>query len=271
MASRTSLTSQSNTSVASSVESDFVRTAATWVADDLCGSVDWTRINNSEPEAPISTVSTAGARTVATVCGRSSYEIPKRLLDIVVSIALILLLAPVFAVAGLMIWLTDFGSPIFVQTRVGKGGRHFLFFKFRSMVRNAPSMKTHVAELNQHDDSRTFKLPGDPRQTLVGRLLRRTSIDELPQLFNVLLGDMSLVGPRPPLPSEVALYTEQDLDRLTVVPGLTCIWQVSGRSELPFEIQLAMDQEYIARRSLRLDVNLLFKTVPAVISCRGAY
>jgi lipopolysaccharide/colanic/teichoic acid biosynthesis glycosyltransferase len=139
------------------------------------------------------------------------------------------------------------------------------------MVANADEMKSDLHHSNHHDDDRTFKIPDDPRVTAFGRWLRRTSIDEVPQLWNVVKGDMSLVGPRPPIPDEVERYTPADKGRLQVKPGLTCIWQVSGRSELAFPIQLRLDLDYIEHRSLWLDVKLVMLTIPAVLSARGAY
>jgi lipopolysaccharide/colanic/teichoic acid biosynthesis glycosyltransferase len=139
------------------------------------------------------------------------------------------------------------------------------------MVSGADRMKRDIQHRNHHDDSRTFKVPDDPRVTPFGRLLRRTSLDEVPQLWNVVKGDMSLVGPRPPIPEEVERYTPADMRRLLVKPGLTCIWQVSGRSELAFPTQLRLDLQYIEHRSLVLDLKLILLTVPAVLRARGAY
>jgi len=139
------------------------------------------------------------------------------------------------------------------------------------MVTNAEALRVQLAAENVHGEAGiTFKVKRDPRITPIGRFIRKTSIDELPQLFNVIRGEMSLVGPRPPVPSEVERYNEQQLQRLTVLPGLTCLWQVSGRAELPFEDQVRLDLEYIARRSMKLDITLLLKTIPAVLSGRGA-
>src|SRR5262249_45903656 len=150
-------------------------------------------------------------------------------------------------------------------------GREFTCYKFRTMVPNADEMKPNVLHMNHHDDDRTFKVPHDPRLTWFGRWLRRASIDEVPQLWNVVKSDMSLVGPRPPIPEEVERYSLADKRRLVVKPGLTCIWQVSGRSELAFPIQLRLDLEYIETRSLWLDLKLIVLTIPAVLSARGAY
>lgn len=199
------------------------------------------------------------------------YESTKRVLDILGSAFLMLLLSPVLIFAALLVKLTDGGAVFYPHTRVGEGGNEFTCYKFRSMVVNADKMKSSLAFYNAHDDHRTFKIPDDPRVTWIGRWMRRTSIDELPQLWNVFCGQMSLVGPRPPVVSEVEQYTLDDMQRLTVKPGLTCIWQVSGRSRLPFPEQLRLDKEYIENRSLALDVKLLAKTIPAVLSADGAY
>jgi lipopolysaccharide/colanic/teichoic acid biosynthesis glycosyltransferase len=139
------------------------------------------------------------------------------------------------------------------------------------MVANAELLKAQLLAQNHHSDNRTFKIPDDPRITWIGRILRKTSIDELPQLWNVVRGEMSLVGPRPPLPSVVNLYSDRDRRRLNVQPGITCIWQVSGRGDLPFTEQVRLDLEYIQNRSLALDSKLLLLTIPAVMTGRGAY
>jgi lipopolysaccharide/colanic/teichoic acid biosynthesis glycosyltransferase len=199
------------------------------------------------------------------------YEAVKRGLDLLVCGAALLVLSPFLALIALAIKLQDGGPVLFVQTRVGKGGRPFRFYKFRSMVRDADRLKKQLMELNQHEDQRTFKMKRDPRITPVGRILRRASLDELPQLWNIVKGDMTLVGPRPALPAEVALYTPEDHRRLEVTPGLTCLWQIRGRSELPFEEQVKLDVEYIQTRSVLRDLEILAMTLPAVIGGRGAY
>ena len=199
------------------------------------------------------------------------YLITKRMFDIAVSGLALLVLLPVFAVIATLIKITDGGSVFFRQTRVGKDGKHFDFFKFRSMVPNADALKAKIAEQNHHQDQRTFKMKRDPRVTWIGRILRRTSLDEIPQLWNILKGDMSLVGPRPPVPAEVKLYSRYDFQRLSVIPGLTCIWQVEGRGDIPFSQQVELDLEYIRTRNFLVDLSLIAKTVPAVISGKGAY
>ncbi len=203
--------------------------------------------------------------------GTVVYAATKRCLDIVGACAAIVLVSPLVLVVALWIKLTDFGPVMFCQTRVGRGGRLFKFYKFRSMVPDADRRKRDLAHLNHHADQRTFKMPYDPRVTRVGRFIRRFSIDELPQLWNVLRGDMSLVGPRPPVPDEVELYTRFDRRRFEVKPGLTCIWQVCGRGNVGFNQQILMDVDYIDRRNIMLDLKLMVLTVPAVILGRGAY
>lgn len=199
-----------------------------------------------------------------------SYGI-KRLFDIWAALAAITLLSPIFIITGLIIYLSDRGPLIYSQIRVGKNGRHFKFYKFRSMVVNADRLKDELLKQNESLEGVIFKMKRDPRVTPVGRFIRKFSIDELPQLFNVLRGDMSLVGPRPPLPREVELYTLEDRKRLHVIPGITCIWQVSGRSEIPFKQQVELDKEYIRSRSFWKDMLILLKTIPVVILGKGAF
>ena len=195
----------------------------------------------------------------------------KRLLDITASLVGILVLSPLLGLVAISIRLESPGPVIFRQRRVGRDGREFMMFKFRSMYTDAEKRLEALLARNEMDGGVIFKMRADPRVTRIGRLIRRTSIDELPQLFNVLLGDMSLVGPRPPLPREVALYSLRDRGRLDAEPGITCIWQVSGRSEIPFERQVEMDLDYIHRQSLTQDIRLLLRTVPALLFGRGAY
>ncbi len=196
----------------------------------------------------------------------------KRLFDIVGAAIGILALSPIFAIVALCIKLTDRGPILYVAPRVGKWGREFPFPKFRSMVLNADRLKAELAEKNDHGGkSITFKMKRDPRVTWIGRIIRRLSIDEIPQLWCVLRGHMSLVGPRPPVPSEVRLYTLRDRRRLDVTPGLTCIWQVSGRGEIPFDEQVKLDIQYVESRSLWLDLWLILRTIPAVLLGKGAY
>jgi lipopolysaccharide/colanic/teichoic acid biosynthesis glycosyltransferase len=200
-----------------------------------------------------------------------SVEAIKRAIDVMAVAPALLLLAPFFGLMALAIKLEDGGPVLYWQKRVGRNGRVFAFPKFRSMRTDSDAVRQQIEHMNQHGDSLTFKMKNDPRITRVGKLLRRTSMDELPQLLCVLKGDMTLVGPRPPMVSEVAQYTLADRRRLSVTPGLTCIWQVSGRSDIPFPKQAAMDVDYIRERSIALDIRLLLATVPAVLLGRGAY
>lgn len=150
-------------------------------------------------------------------------------------------------------------------------GRRFRCWKFRSMSIDADQRKEELMEDNEMAGGTTFKIKRDPRVTRIGRFIRKASIDELPQLWNVFVGDMSLVGPRPPVPQEVAEYDAYEMRRLAVKPGITCIWQVSGRSDIPFREQVRLDIEYISKRCVWLDLMLLLKTIPAVLFARGAY
>ncbi|MEM7252243.1 MAG: sugar transferase [Pseudomonadota bacterium] len=195
----------------------------------------------------------------------------KRLLDIVISLIAILLLSPILAVTWLAIQIEDPGSAIFRQIRVGRWGRTFTMYKFRSMVMNADVLKEKLLAQNESSAGVIFKMKDDPRITRTGRWIRKFSVDELPQLFNVLLGDMSLVGPRPPLPGEVEDYTLSDRRRLDVMPGITGLWQVSGRSNIDFQGQVRLDIEYIRTQGFWSDLIILAKTVPAVLLGRGAY
>ena len=195
----------------------------------------------------------------------------KRLIDIVGSGLGMVLLSPVFAAIAVAVKLSSPGPVFFSQTRVGRYGRHFRFYKFRSMRQDAEAQKVALMARNESKDGVIFKMKDDPRITKVGRFLRRTSLDELPQLWNVFIGDMSLVGPRPPVPSEVQEYTLEDRKRLDVIPGITCLWQIRGRSEIPFNEQVRLDKEYILAPGVWKDIVILFKTIPAIIGGRGAY
>lgn len=197
----------------------------------------------------------------------------KRLLDIALSGTALLLASPLFLLVGAAIRWDSPGPVFFRQVRVGKGGRLFLLWKFRTMFVDAEQRMEQLLEDSAEfiSDGVRFKMKHDPRITRVGKLLRMTSMDELPQLWNVLRGEMSLVGPRPPIPKEVALYSSHERRRLEVIPGLTCIWQVSGRSLIPFEEQVEMDLAYVHGQSVGLDVSLLLRTIPAVLTARGAF
>jgi lipopolysaccharide/colanic/teichoic acid biosynthesis glycosyltransferase len=194
----------------------------------------------------------------------------KRALDLCIASIVLFATLPIWLAIMVAIKLDTPGPAIFVQERMGMRGRRFRFYKFRSMTHGADRLKANLRHLSEVDGP-VFKIRTDPRVTRVGRLLRRTSLDELPQLINVIKGEMSLVGPRPPLADEVAQYRPSDMIRLAVKPGLTCWWQVRGRSSVDFETWMAFDREYVYDVSLWVDVQILLRTVQAVITCRGAY
>jgi lipopolysaccharide/colanic/teichoic acid biosynthesis glycosyltransferase len=210
-------------------------------------------------------------RRMAWKTASASAHFLKRAVDVLGSGVLILALSPVFVFIALCIKLEDGGPIVFAQTRVGKYGRLFKMFKFRSMCLNAEAKLAELLARNQHSNGVTFKIKDDPRITRVGKIIRALSLDELPQLFNVFNGEMSLVGPRPPVPREVALYTLQDRRRLEITPGITCFWQVGGRAEIDFPQQVELDVMYIERQSFWTDVKILLKTIPAVVNRKGAY
>jgi exopolysaccharide biosynthesis polyprenyl glycosylphosphotransferase len=193
----------------------------------------------------------------------------KRLIDATVSLAALVALFPFLVLVTVLIKLTSSGPVLFAQNRVGMNQRQFKLYKFRSMVVDAEERNSALQHLNERDGP-VFKIEKDPRTTWIGRFLRRTSIDELPQLFNVLCGEMSLVGPRPPLPEEVTRYEWLYRKRLSVKPGVTCIWQVSGRDNVSFDRWMEMDHEYVENWSLWLDLKILLETIPAVLFSRGA-
>ena len=195
----------------------------------------------------------------------------KRLLDVVGSLTLLIVLSPLMLVIAIAVSLTSPGPVIYAQRRIGEGGHPFTMYKFRSMDRDAHDLRHLYAHRNRHTTGPVFKVPDDPRVTRVGRVIRRLSLDELPQLLNVIRGDMSLVGPRPALPEEFALCSFDVRQRTLVRPGLTCIWQVSGRSDVDFLRWVDMDLEYIRTWTLRLDLLLLVRTIPAVFRGNGAY
>lgn len=198
------------------------------------------------------------------------YDFVKRLFDILCSGLAIVILSPILL--GLAIAVRSDGGPaIYSQMRVGKNGKKFRIYKFRSMCVNAdsPEMLKKLAAMNEMDGP-AFKIKNDPRITPVGRFIRRTSMDELPQLFNIFKGDMTIVGPRPPLVSEVKQYTEYQMQRLQVPQGLTCYWQCSGRNNISFEEWVELDLKYIRERGIWTDIKILLKTVPAVLSGDGA-
>jgi lipopolysaccharide/colanic/teichoic acid biosynthesis glycosyltransferase len=197
-------------------------------------------------------------------------SIMKRSLDITLSLFFLILLSPLFAAIALLVWIEDGGPVFFAQTRVGQFGREFKMFKIRSMCLDAEQRLKDLLQKNQHKEGVTFKIKDDPRITRVGKWLRKFSFDELPQLYNVLIGDMSLVGPRPPVPREVAKYSLEHRRRLAIKPGITCFWQISGRSEIDFSGQVQLDVNYIERQSFVTDFIILARTIPAVLSGKGA-
>ena len=194
----------------------------------------------------------------------------QRFMDVLLTGAALVLLLPVFAILALIVKLDSPGPVLFKQRRVGLNGEEFWFYKFRSMVADAEVRRQALLKMNEASGP-LFKIKNDPRITRSGRWLRKYSLDELPQLLNVLKGEMSLVGPRPALPSEVAKYSARQRGRLTVRPGITGLWQVSGRSDLPFDRCVELDLEYVECQSMWLYVKILVMTLPAVLSGRGAY
>ena len=199
------------------------------------------------------------------------YRTVKRLFDVVASTIAVVLLSPVFLLIAICIKVDDPNGPVFYsQTRVGKDGRQFKMFKFRSMVTNADELLAKLKAQNEIDGA-MFKMKNDPRITKVGRVIRKYSLDELPQLINVIGGSMSIVGPRPPLVSEVAEYTAYDKQRLTVKPGATGMWQVGGRNDVDFAEMVELDLTYIQERSIWLDLKIMFETVKVMIVPNGAY
>lgn len=199
-----------------------------------------------------------------------SFSIVKRTLDVIMAGLVLAATLPLWLLIALAIRLESRGPVIFVQERVGLNGRRFRFLKFRSMYRDAEERRRRLLHLNEVSGP-VFKIRRDPRVTRVGRILRRTSLDELPQLLNVLTGDMSLVGPRPPTPDEVARYRPEDMVRLSVKPGLTCWWQVRGRSNVDFDTWMEYDREYIRGASPVTDLRIILATFWAVFSGQGAY
>ncbi len=240
--------------------------------------INWeVRTVQSELGLPASTATRPLAQTKEGVRSLDLYPVLKRLLDVVIASVLLLVLAPVMAAVAIAIRLDTPGPIVFRQARVGKNRRTFTFYKFRSMYHNADhtahrEFVTNLINGNgvTHNGQTVYKLTGDRRITRVGAFIRKTSLDELPQLVNVLKGEMSLVGPRPPIPYEVAAYKEWHKRRLDVPPGLTGLWQVRARSAVSFDEMVMMDIEYVSRRSLLLDLEILARTVPAVVSGRGA-
>lgn len=202
---------------------------------------------------------------------QAAYRVTKRIFDVAFALLLLTLFSPLMLLIAAAIKLTDGGPVLYWQERVGMWGETFPFPKFRSMVVKADEMVESLIDKNHHGASVTFKIKRDPRVTCIGRLIRRFSVDEFPQLWCVVRGQMSLVGPRPALPREVNKYTQEHRRRLGVRPGMTCIWQVSGRGDVPFERQVQMDVDYVESHNFWLDIKLVLSTVPAVLTGRGAY
>lgn len=198
------------------------------------------------------------------------YTAGKRLFDLAVGLIVFVLVIPIVPLIALMIKLDSPGPVFYRQDRVGKGGRLFRFYKFRSMYRESDRLRAELETKNEQEGP-VFKMKADPRITPVGQFLRRSSMDEIPQILNVLRGEMSIVGPRPPLPVEVARYEPWHRRRLDVKPGITCLWQIAGRSQIGFDEWMRLDMEYLRTRSLRCDLTIFLKTLPAVMARRGAY
>ena len=198
-------------------------------------------------------------------------DLVKRSFDIVAAVILMVLIAPTVLIVASLIRAGSPGAVVFKQVRIGKYGKPFTFWKLRSMYADAEARKAELVSKNEVAGGILFKMKRDPRITPIGRFIRKTSIDELPQLWNVLIGDMSLVGPRPALPHEVREYSLNDRQRLDAAPGITCFWQASGRSDIAFPQQVELDVKYVHSQSLLLDLRILLQTIPAVLLGRGAY
>ncbi|WP_369901752.1 sugar transferase [Bacillus manliponensis] len=204
------------------------------------------------------------------VNGRKGYLVAKRLMDIIGALCGLILLSPLFIIVSFLIKYEDRKGPvIFKQIRVGKDGKEFYMYKFRSMVTDAEERLKDLLEHNEVSGA-MFKMKEDPRVTKIGKFIRKTSIDELPQLINVLKGEMSLVGPRPPLSREVKEYTSYDKQRLLVTPGCTGLWQVTERNNVGFEEMVELDLEYISKRGLMYDLKIILKTIQVMIKSNGA-
>lgn len=195
----------------------------------------------------------------------------KRGFDLVFALVLLIVFSPLMLLIALLIKISDGGPVLYIDRRVGKWGKEFRFPKFRTMTVGADKQKNALKQHNIHASDLKFKAKNDPRITRLGAFLRKSSLDELPQLWCVLKGEMSMVGPRPPLPEEVAFYSLEQRRRLDVKPGLTCFWQVSGRSDIPFQKQVELDVSYIQSGSFWLDLKLILKTIPAILLGKGAY
>lgn len=203
------------------------------------------------------------------IANQNRYEKIKRFFDICLSTAALVVLSPLLLVIAILIYLEDKGPVIYSQTRIGKDGRAFKLYKFRSMCVDADEKLKDLQELNERDGP-VFKIKNDPRVTKVGKFIRKTCIDELPQLVNIIKGDMSIVGPRPPLPNEVEQYNSYQKQRLLVVPGLTCYWQIQKGEETTFDEWVELDLKYIKERSILLDFRLILLTFKVILSGKGA-
>ncbi|MDU3526237.1 sugar transferase [Clostridium sp.] len=197
------------------------------------------------------------------------YKVSKRALDVIASFLGLVILSPILLIVAILIKLESKGPAIFAQSRIGLNGEEFKMYKFRSMVQNAEELKEKLAKQNEMSGP-MFKMKNDPRVTKVGKFIRKTSIDELPQLLNILKGDMTLVGPRPSLPKEVQKFEPWMLKRLEVKPGLTCYWQVSGRNNIDFEEWMNLDLKYVNDMNFWLDIKLIFKTVAVLFGDKNA-
>lgn len=212
-----------------------------------------------------------GKQDIAQVKEKASYLVIKRTLDLTGVIAGSIVLMPLLLLLAIIIKLEDpKGAVLFKQVRIGKNGKPFYMYKFRSMVSNAEELLAGLLEKNEIEGA-MFKMKNDPRVTRIGRIMRKTSLDELPQFINILRGEMSLVGPRPPLPREVTTYSLYEKQRLMVTPGCTGLWQVSGRNQLSFQEMVELDLQYIREQSIKQDIQILLKTFWVVISNKGAY
>ena len=203
------------------------------------------------------------------IANQNRYEKIKRFFDICLSSAALVVLSPLLLVIAILIYLEDKGPVIYSQTRIGKDGRAFKLYKFRSMCVDADERLRDLQKLNERDGP-VFKIRDDPRVTKIGKFIRKTCIDELPQLVNIIKGDMSIVGPRPPLPNEVEQYNSYQKQRLLVVPGLTCYWQIQKGEETTFDEWVELDLKYIKERSILLDFRLILLTFKVILSGKGA-
>lgn len=199
------------------------------------------------------------------------YDVVKRIFDFIFSLIAIILFSPILLIISILIKVDDPKGPvIYVSDRVGKNGKIFKFYKFRSMCVDADKQYSELLDTNETGGP-TFKMKDDPRVTRVGRFIRKTSLDELPQIFNIIKGDMSFIGPRPPMLREIESYPDYPMERLSVLGGLSCYWQIMGRSSIDFKGMIELDLKYIKERSILTDIKILFLTIPAVFRGDGAY